>query len=304
MMAQYYLERLVVTGPNKEPSDVVFTSGLNIVRGPSNTGKSFILDCVGFLFGKDELSLGEDTGYDAASLYIHTDEGSLILQRNIGSSIIQVISENENIQSGRYSAKSTKADPGISKVWFALIGVEEVPFVIRNSTFSRQRLGWRTVSNTFLIKEDEVIRESSIFLGDNPTQYTAIMSSILYLLTGESHTNEIEKDTRAIREAKKKAVVEYISANLKSLEERADELTKTKKDSADSFQDIVSLMINEVNEIESEINSAIGESKNLLNEIYRVEGKLVESGSLLERCEVLKEQYLSDIERLGFVVEG
>lgn len=303
-MAQYYLEKLVITGSGKEPSSVSFAPGLNIVRGPSNTGKSFILDCVDYLFGKDELNLGEEAGYDTVGLRVVASGGPVMLQRGIGSSRIQVVSENADIPSGDYRVKATPTDPGINKVWFKLIGLEDVPRIIKNTSFSRQRLGWRTISHTFLISEVDVIRTGSILLGEKSFQHTAIMSAILFLLTGENQSDEVETDAKNIREAKKKAVIEYISGNLRTLEERIVNLTKSKEDNDQNLQEAVDMMIGEVAEIEKEISFAIGASKSLLRNIYEVERKLTESNSFIERCSVLKGQYLSDIERLGFVVEG
>jgi chromosome segregation ATPase len=43
-MAKFYIEKLVVTGNGKKPSTVEFSSGLNFIVGPSNTGKSLVAD--------------------------------------------------------------------------------------------------------------------------------------------------------------------------------------------------------------------------------------------------------------------
>ncbi len=38
-MSKFHIERLIVTGNGKEPSILEFKEGLNIVCGPSDTGK-------------------------------------------------------------------------------------------------------------------------------------------------------------------------------------------------------------------------------------------------------------------------
>ena len=43
-MADFYIAKLRISGDGKETSVVDFTEGLNIVCGPSNTGKSYIFD--------------------------------------------------------------------------------------------------------------------------------------------------------------------------------------------------------------------------------------------------------------------
>lgn len=50
-MAGFFIERLVVTGRGKKPSTIEFSDGLNFIVGPSNTGKSYIVECIDYLFG-------------------------------------------------------------------------------------------------------------------------------------------------------------------------------------------------------------------------------------------------------------
>ncbi|WP_140323958.1 AAA family ATPase, partial [Vibrio parahaemolyticus] len=44
------LRFLAFTGPKKETASVSFGPGLNIIYGPSNTGKSSIVDAIDFMF--------------------------------------------------------------------------------------------------------------------------------------------------------------------------------------------------------------------------------------------------------------
>ena len=54
------------TGPKKESAEINFGSGLNLIYGPSNTGKSSVLDGIDFMLGKEKplKELPEHEGYD------------------------------------------------------------------------------------------------------------------------------------------------------------------------------------------------------------------------------------------------
>lgn len=69
-MSNFYIERLIVTGNGKEPSILEFKEGLNIVCGPSDTGKSYVLECIDYLFGSDKIRFDRNTGYDWVKLII------------------------------------------------------------------------------------------------------------------------------------------------------------------------------------------------------------------------------------------
>ena len=45
-MDRFFIKKLIITGKGKEPSVIDFDAGLNIVCGPSDTGKSYIVECI------------------------------------------------------------------------------------------------------------------------------------------------------------------------------------------------------------------------------------------------------------------
>lgn len=50
-MAGFYIKRIIARSDLKEDAIVDFTSGLNIIQGRSDTGKSCVLKCMEFVFG-------------------------------------------------------------------------------------------------------------------------------------------------------------------------------------------------------------------------------------------------------------
>ena len=47
----FSIKKLTVSGPNKRDSEIVFGNRLTIIQGPSNTGKTMILNCIEYVLG-------------------------------------------------------------------------------------------------------------------------------------------------------------------------------------------------------------------------------------------------------------
>ncbi|WP_152412050.1 ATP-binding protein, partial [Halomonas sp. HAL1] len=61
---------IVFVGPIKKSAELEFGSGLNLIYGPSNTGKSSVLDGIDFMLGAESplKELPEHEGYDQVIL--------------------------------------------------------------------------------------------------------------------------------------------------------------------------------------------------------------------------------------------
>ena len=72
------LRFLQISGPDTEPATVDFVAGLNVINGPSNTGKSYILRVIDYLLGARDAPepINEQALYDLAHLGIVLDDGT------------------------------------------------------------------------------------------------------------------------------------------------------------------------------------------------------------------------------------
>src|SRR3954468_15147135 len=72
-------------GPEKAPAEYTFTSGLNVLWGASDTGKTFLVQAIDFMLGAGSLKdIPERVGYDRVVLGITTAAGNdYTLQRSI-----------------------------------------------------------------------------------------------------------------------------------------------------------------------------------------------------------------------------
>lgn len=103
----FFIEKIVASGAGKKESTIVFKPGANIIYGPSNTGKTYIVKCIDFLFGSDADPFDSSSGYDSISIYLKTRGGQVVMHRKLGSNKIDVSSTDPSISNGKYTAKAS-----------------------------------------------------------------------------------------------------------------------------------------------------------------------------------------------------
>lgn len=301
-MSKFHIEKLIVTGIGKEPSILEFKAGLNIVCGPSDTGKSYVLECIDYLFGSDKTRLDKNTGYDWVKLIIATETGRITLERQLDAKKIRVNSTDRYIDSGTYSISGKNNN--ISDLWLQLIGITKDHHIIKNSRFERQRLTWRTFSHMLLIKETNVFQEPSIIMPKQNTASTAALSALYFLITGKDFAEAETKEDKKIKEARKHAVAAYINNRLADFSVRKAELVIKPHQDAINLQERVEAVLDDIVKIESAIAESIKHNKQLLKEIFETNAQLSECNTLHNRYQSLRSQYAADIHRLTFIVDG
>ena len=302
-MADFYIKRIIVSGGKNESSVIDFDNGLNIVCGPSNTGKSYIVECLDYLFGSKTINLNQKSGHDTVKAIVQVEgSGTVTFERKLDTKTVKVSSTLKNIDSGDYKVDGAKNN--ISDVWLSLMGIDGTPSIIKNGRFDKQRLTFRSFLHALLIDEGHVFQTESIMVSRHDTQKTASLSALFYLLTGLNYEETDPKEEKKIKEAKKKAVVEYINTRLSRMAERVGELDKIPVSETQSLEGKVNAILDEIGATEQQITNAIGRSQLLTKEIYGLNEQLAECNVLYNRYQALRSQYNADIKRLTFIVEG
>lgn len=111
-MNRFYFKKLIVSGGGHKSSSIDFIRGFNLIIGPSNTGKSFIMACLDYALGAMPKAnhpskvIDANEGYEFVTLEIKTANGDVTLKRKIGENKIEVTSSDTAVESGCYSVKS------------------------------------------------------------------------------------------------------------------------------------------------------------------------------------------------------
>lgn len=303
----FYIEKIIVTGSGKTDSIIELSNGVNIIYGPSNTGKTYIVKCIDYMFGSKREPIDISTGYQYIKIIVRTQCGTITMSRKIGENKIEVSSNDNNVPSGKYATKASRTnyDKTINSVWLSLIGINDLHLVISNENYKKQILSWRTFSHMFMLTETKIISEYSAILSGRDTSNTAVIASLIFLLSGQDFAETETKDTKKIKEAKKNAVKAYINKELFRLSERNQELLAQLKENPniDIAVEIEKIMA-EISTNEKRINSSIEENQKILAKLYEKNENLSECNVLLNRYDELTTQYDADLKRLNFIVDG
>lgn len=303
----FYIEKIIVTGSGKTDSIIELSNGVNIIYGPSNTGKTYIVKCIDYMFGSEREPIDISTGYQYIKIIVRTQCGTITMSRKIGENKIEVSSNDNNVPSGKYATKASRTnyDKTINSVWLSLIGINDLHLVISNENYKKQILSWRTFSHMFMLTETKIISEYSAILSGRDTSNTAVIASLIFLLSGQDFAEIETKDTKEIKEAKKNAVKAYINKELFRLSERNQELLAQSKENPniDIAVEIEKIMA-EISTNEKRINSSIEENQKILAQLYEKNENLSECNVLLNRYDELTTQYDADLKRLNFIVDG
>ncbi|VWX34061.1 conserved hypothetical protein [Limnobacter sp. 130] len=291
---------LVATGPDKPEARVNFRIPATLVRGPSETGKSYIRDCLWYLLGGDKPTkkFRESAGYDSLALTIKAEEDTYELRRAHAGGDTEV------------ACLTTSVDGEVGR---EVIDEEVSALLVRNAGAkgmqllrSRSKRGGVTggdLRHWFLLSQPNMISEDpTAGVGTNATQRVAAFHMFL---TGT--------DDSAIALIKTSKELDHIAGQITGAEQslsrvRADLPTNTTREEVASALERVDEALNAMT---SHYEARASLLKSVRDEILveseqlkRAEGELTHSLAMVKRFQLLDEKYKSDSERLGATWEG
>lgn len=315
-MDSFYIKEIRVWGENAALSTIDFRRGVNIIYGSSNTGKSYVISAIDFMFGASEPPFEkEDTGYDTVSILMENDGGeTFYAERKIldgedgsrGDTKITVRTSLEDIPDETYSVKSGSSEQASYNSWILprLLGITEPVMLIATQQLKKQRLTFRSFCHQFILSEEHIDTKKTIV--DNPkhSSITTSVNALSYLLIG-SADDGTQFDTPEMRKAKKNAVIGYIRDVIEVYDDRRNTLRAQLEEADDvSVEEQIKGIIDELSDIDAHMASLNRQIHELSASISRKEDELGEGLLLNDRYEMLESQYESDLRRLHFIVEG
>ena len=192
MRSGFWISSVGVYGHESKPDSAVsFEAGLNVLCGPSNSGKSWVLRCIDYMFGASQKSfvIDEKLGYTYVGMTIQTPRGKITLHRPIGEGqgTVDVTSTDSWIVSGDYKINPSAHALPLSYLWIRLLGFEhpEEVKVITSKEMTLKSLTWRTFWHALYADEDAITTKSSILMPEQAIARTGFKSALATLVTGE-----------------------------------------------------------------------------------------------------------------------
>jgi hypothetical protein len=231
MITGFQLRALRVTGMGKVPAEVFFGPGFNVISGASNTGKSYILQCIDFMFGgsKRPKQIEESTGYESVFLEFEDHEHQIHqLERSLsGHAFVHRRIANEKILSEE--TLSEKHDPNDKKTVSALLLDLSRAWgrkIRQNQSGKTRTLSFRDLSRLTLVDEIRIISDDSPVLSGQYTTRTEELSLFKLLLTGVDDSSVIATESSKESKARQKAQLELLDRLIPELETEIQKLDK------------------------------------------------------------------------------
>jgi len=291
---------LAATGPSKPEARVNFRDPAMLVRGPSDTGKSYIRDCLWYLLGGDKVpkKIPEASGYDQLTLEIETDNGTYEVRRAHAGGDASLVKVGVS-ESGEAVREVLDEDIGN----FLVVHAGAAGKQLLRSRSKRGVVTGGDLRHWFLLSQPTMISEEAT-AGQvaNATQRTAAFHMFL---TGT--------DDSAIELVKTSKELERIAGQIFGVEEalrrvRADlPDDQTKDDIADALERVDIALGAMSAHYETRASTLKTIRSNILKnnaELQAAQQERNHSISMIERFELLNEKYKSDSERLGATWEG
>lgn len=308
----FYISKLVITGPSVESAQLEFKPGFNMIDGPSNTGKSYVHQCLNFLMGGGDVpeNIDEAIGYTEAFMELVDDSGQYhCFRRALAGGDFEVAKTSfdnfNNVEHQIYKWKHNKNKENTIS-WYLLnlsgFGKTEIK---QNKNNKKRTLSFRDIARLTIINEESIITKKSP-LASNQKVSTEEFSLFSFLITGLDAKHLIEREEPEIRKGKLRAQIDLLDSLLKT------QIQPAPQQSLPAPDDELLLQIqNEIKSLLADIERDASERlyletqrKQLWEQLQKVESEQILEEEIFKRFVLLTDQYEKDLNRLAFLAEG
>lgn len=313
-MKGFRIHNVVITSDVLKPALVNFEPGVNVITGPSDTGKSYLLELIAFLLGRKDPphSIPEARSYKAGFLTIKDTAGSLYtLKRALDGGEFELFDGAFDIamheKSGKpLSAKHGKAGKSYSEFLLGICGGTGKQ-VAKNASGVARDISFADIRHLMLVDEQAILKRESPILSGQYVSKTAEANIFRYLVTNRDQSNLPSK--RAVLSPRREIDAAEDFYKLMAAEAAHDfgELTE----SSDELKSRSQKLTNRMNEIDAELvdvgdtRRTFYEKKNSIEKyIRKARSRLQVIEALEQRFNLLKQRYEVDIKRLETIVNA
>lgn len=321
-MDTLFIREIRIEGLYKIPSAVQFQRGVNIIHGPSNTGKSMVLKCIRAMFFPESMPIVKfPQGYDHVSITLENQKGQCI-------TITRRIREPKIDKRGRKSRgkkrstiRVTSDIPQFSTTentlaqytdWLPkLLGIQQNRFLYASPKGNTQPLRMRNIFSLFYLSENMISAEDSVILhpdsgASKKSTDTTILSTILFLLDGTE--SPIQKAIgQTAREVGKKAVAGYVKDQFQCYQRACNRIKQIFTRSGytpESLRMAASQTAQKLHENAIAAGEAALTIQHLLSEKDRLTKEMGKAIFSREEVKALLTMYKADMDRLHFILSG
>lgn len=307
----FQIRRLTLAGRGVPNAEVQFRKGLNVVSGPSDTGKTFIVQCIDYMLGGKDVpeSIPEAAQYETVrlSLSVSADDEEVVLERSIRGGNFKLASPGKAEQ--HLLAKHSAADKdSVSQYLLGLAGLAERK-IRTNKQGKTREVSFRDLARLVLVDEETVISKTSPILSGQHTAGTAESAVFRLLLTGVDDSSVISSEDPKVAKGRQAGKVEMLELLLHQTKGRMAEMQLPGDVQAwqSQLSKIETLFEAAQKELAVEQQNAAqieGRRRAELNDLRQLESRSGVLRELQRRFALLEQQYLSDLRRLESIAEA
>jgi hypothetical protein len=300
------VDRLAYFGPEKPVAVVELKSGLNIVCGSSETGKSFIVDTIDFMLGgQSELrDLPERVGYDRIIMWITLSNGKKYsLQRSMqGGGYRWREGHHGDFTQDDEALKPTHSADRDDNLSRRILGLLELTDrrLRKDKDATTVSLSIRHLTYLSVVDETRIFDTLSPVLTKNKVNNTIEKAAFKLVLTGVDDSALVAvkegRDTQARLVNNRNALAAVVEDRQSRLPPQ-DEVTQA-RDRLESLQKRIASIGDDVDEEEQRHAEASHQYRLLDRFVQSSRRRQGEIHGLLQRFELLNQHYDSDRSRL------
>lgn len=309
----FAIRKLTLVGPGLENAELCFTRGLNVVTGPSDTGKTYIAECIDFVMGSgtEPKEIPEAARYTSALLEIESQQGGRIftLERSLRGGEIRVSTQGEGDQV--LAAKHQgERDDTISQFLLKLSGLSGKK--VRTNQLGKTRpLSFRDIAPLIIVDEESVISATSPVLSGQHTKRTVESGVFRLLLTGTDDSSVIANEDPKVAKGRQEGKAEVLEILVQRTREQFVDLDLDVGHSIFEMRDQLGRLNAAVDAASAELtvertSAATLEERrrSAWTHLRQAQSRADVLSELQKRFALLQDQYGSDLRRLEAIAEA
>ncbi len=292
------IHKLLVTGQKKEDATLDFNGESHLVFGPTDTGKTYIVECLKYCMGSDDRprDVGYSEGYTLAALQVSAQNKQFTLFRDL-------LQGQEAIYEGFHKNQPKNKEllsSNVGELLSTWTGAAGKKILTKSGTLGN--FAPADLRHVSLFDEIETLNKVSLE-GRDPLFKMRNRSAIAFIMTGVDDVDVVlvpSTDQRRIA----KGHVEAIEEEMRTLSERISRYFKSEvsikeaKDSLDNVNAQIGRIDSYLKTHSKELAALKAAHTTIVNKRREVEQRLVSLKEAGGRFSLLDSKYESDLQRL------
>lgn len=304
------IQKVEVLGPQKPTAALSFFVGLNVVAGASDTGKSYVIQCLQFALGASSIPkpIKESTGYDQVTVTLFDNEdGTFSLSRKLQEGAETVLKRAKDNTEILLTGRHRKGFDNLSNRFLRKFGLNDKLLLKSKEKLTTQSLSLRTLENILIVDETRIVASYSPLGTGQRGEQTLELSMLSTLMTGKDNA-----DAKAVRgEGDAQGAINRKISVLEELIESLYPLKEFKSIVREEIEKQVADIDAEIEAVDRHLLGVAAEKYELLqlqeekkSAFNRLSDEYDENLVLINRFGLLANKYQSNSERLEGIIEA